>query len=243
MTVVGRSLSLIIHGGSKVGKSTLASTAPAPRLILDAEGGTKFLPQVQVRWDPRTGPPPVYDGTWETCVVIVHDFESVRMAYQWLASGQHTFASVILDSISEIQQRCIDAIAGIDQMKQTDWGELLRTVALLARQFRDLCDHPTKPLEAVVMVAMSRDHNGKWRPWVQGALGTALPYYFDVIGALYIGVGPDGITPQRQLLVEPHPLYEAGQRVQGRIGPVEVNPTIPMLLDKIYGPIPAPAPA
>jgi hypothetical protein len=238
MADVRRSLSLIIHGDSKAGKSTLAATAPAPRLILDAEGGTRFLPQTQVRWDPRQGPPPRYDGTWETCVVVVQDFYSVDLAYQWLVKGDHDFVSVIIDSISEVQQRCVDAIAGTDQMTQPMWGELLRTVALKCRQFRDLCEHPTKPLTAVVLVAMTRERNGKYRPWVQGALEVAMPYYFDVCGFLDVRMDESG-NPRRLLICGPSAMHEAGERVQGRIGPYEWDPTIPTMLDKIFGPVPA----
>lgn len=231
----GRSLSIIIHGDPKVGKTRLASTAPAPRLIFDAEAGTRFLPVRQVLWDPKQGPPPAHDETWDTCIVKVHDFHTMQIGYQWLASGQHPFVSVIIDSVSEVQQRSVDAIAGAEQMTTPNWGELLRTVALLCRQFRDLCEHPTKPLQAVVLVAMTRERNGKWRPWVQGALEVAMPYYFDVCGFLQV-VQDDAGQPRRVLICGPDPLHEAGERVQGRIGPYEWDPTITGLLDKIYGP-------
>lgn len=232
---VVRSLSMIIHGESKAGKSTLAATAPAPRLILDAEGGTKFIPGNKVYWNPEQGPPPRADGTWDTCIVIVRNAAVVQLAYQWLASGQHDFISVILDSISEVQQKVVDSIAGVQQMTTQMWGELLRTVALLCRQFRDLCDHPTKPIGTVILVAMTRERNGKFRPWVQGALEVAMPYYFDVVGFLSVVTDEQGQI-RRVLLIGPHPQYEAGERVQGKVGPYEWDPTVPALLDKIYGP-------
>jgi hypothetical protein len=84
-------LSILIHADSKVGKTTLAATAPPPLLILDAEGGSKFLPIRKHVWDPKAGGPPAHDGTWDACVVIVRDFETIRMVYQWLQSGQHQF--------------------------------------------------------------------------------------------------------------------------------------------------------
>jgi hypothetical protein len=43
MSQVHRSLTLMVYGESKVGKSTFAVTAPYPRLMLDVEGGHRFL--------------------------------------------------------------------------------------------------------------------------------------------------------------------------------------------------------
>jgi len=91
---------MVIYGGSKVGKTTFAATAPYPRLMLDIEGGHRFLPGVRY-WDPRREAPPVADGTWGTCVVVVSDYDIVLKAYEWLRSGQHQFKSLIIDSISE----------------------------------------------------------------------------------------------------------------------------------------------
>jgi hypothetical protein len=187
LTILRRRLSTIIHGDSKVGKSWLSDTSPAPRLCLDAEGGVDWTPSRKVEWDPFKEPPPVADGTWDTCVVRIHMYQTLDLVRQWLASGQHPFKSVSMDSVSEVQQRCIDAIAGMQQMRTQDWGERLRTISKLVREFRDYTLHPTNPLEAVVIVAMSRqDQNGKWRPDVQGQMYNKLPYYFDLIGYLFI---------------------------------------------------------
>lgn len=230
----GQSLSLLVHGASKVGKSWLGDTTPAPRLILDAEGGSRFTPSRKKVWNPLTEAVPVPDGTWDSCIVYVHDYQTVLRAYQWLASGQHPFESVVVDSISEVQQRCVDSIAGVDPMKTQDWGTLFRQVATLVRQFRDLVTHPTKPLRAVVLIAMTKDVNGKWRAHVQGQLATTLPYYLDVIGYLFVHKFEDG-TEMRRLLVSPHELYEAGERVGGRLGTVVDNPNVTSMLNTIFG--------
>jgi hypothetical protein len=243
MAVLARRLSAIIHGDSKVGKSWLGDTAPAPRLCLDAEGGVDWTPSRKIEWNPISERPPVYDGTWDTCVVRVHSYQTVEMARQWLASGQHPFKSVIVDSISEVQQRCIDAIAGTDQMKTQDWGELLRKMSSLVREFRDYTLHPTNPLQAVILIAMSKvTAAGKWVPSAQGQLGNNLPYYFDLIGYLFIqDIPPEsqvegGPTKLRRLLCAPHAQFEAGERLGGRLPEVVDSPNITAMLDVIYGP-------
>ena len=229
-----RSLSILVHGPSKVGKSWLGDSTPAPRLILDAEGGSRFTPSRKVVWDPVTQLPPENDGSWDTCIVYVKDYETVTRAFDQLNQGEHPFKSVVLDSISEIQQRCVDSIAGIDIMKIQDWGTLLRKVSDTVRRFRDLTTHATRPLNAVVLIAMTREVSGKWKPHVQGQLMTVLPYYMDVTGYLYLQKTDDG-NSLRRLLVSPHDQFEAGERVGGRLGAVVDNPSVSDMLDTIYG--------
>lgn len=226
---------MIVHGDSKVGKSWLGDTAPAPRLCLDAEGGVDWTPSRKTMWDPMAAPPPVNDGTWDTCIVRIHNFQILETVRQWIKSGQHPFKSVIMDSVSEVQQRCIDAIAGADPMRTQDWGELLRKMSVLVREFRDYTMHPTNPLEAVVIIAMSKqDQNGKWKPDAQGQLYNKLPYYYDLIGYLFIQTLDDG-TKLRRLLCEPHPQFEAGERLGGRLPGVVDDPNVVRMLDTIYG--------
>src|SRR5690606_13765966 len=132
----------------KAGKSTLAATAPYPRLMLDVESGHRFLP-INVRyWDPLREEPPVADGTWDTAVVPVLSYDTVLKAYEWLRLGRHQFRSVIIDSISEMQVKLVDQLVGTEQLKMQHWGELLRHMGTLLRDLRDLTMHPTNPLEA-----------------------------------------------------------------------------------------------
>lgn len=221
-----RRLTLLVHGFSGSGKSTLASTAPGPVLILDAESGSDYLGSDGdiVYWNPISEAPPKEDK-WKYCVVQVLTYEDVVKAYEWLASGDHPFNSVVLDSVSEIQQRCIDSIAGANQMKTQDWGELLRTVAGQIRKFRDLKSHPTKPLWAVVFVCMSQKIDGRQEPLVQGKLKEFLPYYVDACGWLYTEIDDFGVE-HRNLLLGPDPLYLAKERMAGRLPKILVDPDI-----------------
>jgi len=237
-----RALSILVHADTKVGKSTFGNTTPAPRLLLDVEAAYRFLPGVKVFWDPMKEAPPTYDGSWETCVVLVRDYSVMLRAYEWLASGQHPFRSVVIDSITELQVKCKDQITGMDiEMTQQRWGELLVHMERLIRGFRDLTEHPIHPIEAIVITAMTVMRDGKWRPYVQGALMTKLPYFLDVIGYLYVeAVVQDDPTAQpivsRKMLVVPHPQFEAGERVQGRLGDVVIDPSVPGMLTAVFGP-------
>lgn len=227
--------SIIVYGPAKCGKSYLSDTTPAPRLVLDAEMGSRFTPSKSVIWDPRKEKPPVPDGTWDTAIVPVHDYTTVLKAYEWLNSGQHPFKSVVIDSISEVQQRLADDLTGVNPMQLQDWGTMLRKASALVRQFRDLVEHPVRPIDAVVIIAMMReDNNGGKHPYVQGQLKTTLPYYVDVIAYL----GPVHLQDGgfvRRLLIGPTPGYETGERVAGRLGHYIDDADITDMLRKVRG--------
>ena len=149
------SLAICLQGEPGTGKSWLAATAPAYRLVLDAEGGSRFTPGKKTYWQPETGerPPepgkgrakpgpetadnPSIDLDWHTCIVQVRDFNSMKKALEWLEAGQHPFRSVIVDSITEMQKRVIDNVSGTLQPTQQDWGEVLRVTEDLVRKLRD----------------------------------------------------------------------------------------------------------
>lgn len=201
--------------------------------------GTRFLKSAKVTWDPQRHAPPDGDGSWETCVVHVRDYDVIKRVYQWLDSGKHPFRSVTLDSISEIQQRAIDSLVGTDQMKTQDWGNLLREVSAMVRRFRDLTNHPTNPLMSVLAIAMSNQVGDPpvWKPYVQGQLASRLPYYVDVCGYMFVDRDEEG-AETRRLLVAQHPQYEAGERVGGVLGQVVDDPNISTMIDQIFGPVP-----
>ena len=138
----------------------------------------------------------------------------------------------------------MDSIAGNEQMKMQQWGELLRHMGGLLRDLRDLTMHPTTPLEAVVLTAMSRvTQDGRHRPYLQGPLAIQAPYFYDILGALTVEsvVNPDPLQPPykvRRMYVERTADYEAGERVQGRLGSIveQQNLSIEEMLNTIFGP-------
>jgi hypothetical protein len=187
--------------------------------VLDAEAGSRFTPSSKKIWEPTSSPPPNPDGTWDTAIVPVRAFRDVQKTFEWLNSGKHPFRSVVIDSISEVQQRIIDDISGTSQMKQQDWGTLLRVSSDVIRKFRDLVTNPVKPLDAVVFIAMAaqRPGEGSWYPFMQGRLATTLPYYVDIVGYLAQSPTEEG-GMMRRLFIGTVPGYETGERVGGKLG-------------------------
>jgi hypothetical protein len=116
----------------------------------------------------------------------------------------------------------------------------------LLRDLRDLTMHPTAPLEAVVLTAMARPgQDGRARPYLQGQLAIQAPYFYDILGAITVETfpNPDPTQPAykaRRMYVERTPEYEAGERVQGRLGTIveQQHLGIEAMLDIVFGPKP-----
>lgn len=229
---MARSLTIVVHGESGVGKSWFGDTAPAPRLVLDAEGGNKFTPSKKTSWDATKEDPPEPDGSWDTCVTTIPNFQAMGMVYQWLNSGKHPFKSVVIDSLTEIQKKCMDSISGTNQPTQQDWGALLRQMESLVRMFRDLTLHQVKPLESVVIIAMTSNKDDKFRAHVQGQLGITLPYFVDVVGYMYTKVDEEGKST-RHMLVQPTDRFDAKDRTN-RLGQIVDEPNVETILDTVF---------
>jgi hypothetical protein len=249
-------LSLLVHAHSKVGKSTLTSTAPLPIIVLDAEGSWRFIKKrgfsgapLRVRtWNPMLTPPPRHNSTpenpagdWDVIHVTVREWQVLRKVYDWLTQSPHDFQSVVVDSISEVQRRCKANIAGTAQMQMQQWGELLTQMDSLIRSYRDLNLLPG-PVKCVVFVAETRLSNNKWRPYMQGQIDVSLPYWVDLCGYLYVEDELDPTSPVaggtrkvRKLLVGPHPQYESGERVQGALPDIVREPNIAEMMCTIFG--------
>lgn len=179
-------LAAVVHGESGAGKSFLGGTAPRPRLVLDAEGGSRFIRanKRKVKWNPLTEAPPVDDGTWDACVVDIFEWKQIDAALRWLQSGQHAFKSVIIDSLTEAQKRLVDEVAGTDQPTLQDWGTIGRHFEDIIRKFRDLQRHITNPVN-VIMLCLSHLRDNEVRPFLKGALELSLPAFVDVVGYLF----------------------------------------------------------
>lgn len=234
-----QSLSILIHGHPKAGKSTLSFTAPLPILVLDAEGSTKLIrklpdgtPVQRVYWDPTKTAPPIADGTWNVCIVQATNWQAIDFAYRHLQRGQHPFRSVSIDSITEVQRKCKENL-GVSDMEQRHWGKLLEGMDKLIRGIRDLCEVPTNPLEVSVFIAETVNKDGLWRPNMQGAVSTSMPYWVDFCTFLRQDKGKDGLM-YTELITAPVTGYITGRRGDNPIPAVIADPNIATIIDAVY---------
>ncbi len=229
----------LVHGAPGVGKTWLTQTSPAPRLVLDAEGGSRVpwrmvsgegKRQKKVVWNPAREEPPAV-GDWEVCYVAVQDFDVLKHTFNWLNTYDHPFRSVSLDSITEIQKRCKDLVSGTETLTERAWGDVLLKMEHTVRYYRDLVFHPKHPIEAVTFIALTDHRSGTNKPAIQGALSLSLPGFVDVEGYLFVTESGD-----RQMLINPREGYEAKDRTHVltlKYGASITNPDIEQMLDVI----------
>jgi hypothetical protein len=81
---------------------------------------------------------------------------------------------------------------------------------------------------------------------LQGQLAIQAPYFYDILGALSVEEfpNPDPTQPAfkaRRMYVERTAQYEAGERVQGRLGTIveQQHLGVETMLDIVFGPRPA----
>lgn len=201
------SLNILIHADSGHGKSWLAATAPGPILYIDVEGRSDYIRGNKVKWDPKKDIPAESDNADIITVVDLQKYQAMELVMQWLSSGKHPFKSVVIDSITELQERMMDSLVGAELPQQEHWGALLREMKRLIIRLKDLRRHPKNPILALVLVTGTQEKNNKQRALLQGQLATKIAYLVDVIGYLVRSV-TDG-TEIRKLYIKPYGPYEA----------------------------------
>jgi hypothetical protein len=87
-----------------------------------------------------------------------------------------------------------------------------------------------------------QDKDGRSRPYLQGQLAIQAPYFYDILGAITVETqaNPDPLQAPfkvRRMYVERTDSYEAGERVQGRLGKVveQQDLGIERMLDMVFG--------
>lgn len=202
----------LIHAESGAGKSWLLQSAPGPRLVLDAEGGSGFARRVladgstyvphQLEWDPHYDLP---DGITEDTTVIVHarDEDMVNLVTRCLQSGQHPFKTFGVDSLSDMQLTSKDLLTVASGKADTEpavWGRLLTKYINYCQTIRNLTTQANNPLECVVVLCGSElGKDGRFAPQVQGALAKRLAGYWDLFGYLEVAIDRDTGERTRRL--------------------------------------------
>lgn len=205
-------LSAVIHGESKVGKTELATTSPGRILYLDAEeGGMRYVQQPRITWDPLREDVPA-PGDWKICRVKIDNDLTLSTAIDFLERGQHSFNSVVWDSITEAQTYLKRAKSATYTLQQSDWGDLLARIEGYITRMRDAVSRQ-EDMCSLVVIAQSapRDSDGRMAPTVQGAMKNKLAYKLDITGYLFTAVDEAG-ERRRGLRIEESREAVAGAR-------------------------------
>lgn len=219
------SLSFLVHGAPKSGKTTFLGTAQDdartfPMAFLNFESGESSLSGLDID---------VFD------IRSQRDFDEV---YGQLASAKSPYLSVGFDSVTEVQiafmLEILDAPgmrSDPDQLAQQDWGLVLTKMRRVVRKFVKML-----PVH-VFMTALTADKTvpriGSVRaPSVQGQFANELPGIVDGIGYINVEEFEDG--PHRVLVLDDKKLSAGVRTPWGQEVPEEIiDPTVTRLLDAL----------
>lgn len=198
------------------GKTKLCSTAPAP-IILSAESGLLSLKKFKIPVITITGIDDLYD------------------AYRWVTGAKEAnqFATVCLDSISEIGEVVLANAKKTTKDPRQAYGELIEKMQTLIRAFRDL--QGKHVFFAAKQEPVKDEMSGviKYGPSMPGSkLGPQLPYFFDEVFCIRIGKTPQGDS-YRYLQTQPDLQFIAKDR-SGALDMME-PPDLSVIFNKILG--------
>lgn len=185
----------LIYGRAGMGKTTLASTVEAP-LIISAEGGLLSVRRFKLP------------------VVEVASVKDVYAVYDWAkrAPEARNFATLFLDSLSEILEVVLAAAKRGRNDPRQAYGQLIDEGVPLIRAFRDL------PRFNVIMTSKEyqlRDQFGggnRITPRTPGqSLGIDIPYMYDLVARAATATTPEGQT-YHYLQCRPDNVVEAKDR-------------------------------
>lgn len=152
------------------------------------------------------------------------------------------YRTVIVDSLTEVEQYCMMQLLGIgdatkldDEVAGAEWKEYKvqhTMVQRLVRSFRDL------PMHVLFTAARAyREDELKrslYSPQMTGKLAGQVQGFMDMVGYLVMGNAPDeeSIAPRR-MYIQPSPRYDAKSRFSRYRRPYFDNPTIGGILHAV----------
>jgi phage nucleotide-binding protein len=214
-TLSANGVKLLVYGQAGAGKTSLIRTLPEP-IVLSAEGGLLSIQDADLPF------------------IEVTSMDDLREAYEWVAGSDEAkaFASVALDSISEVAEVVLQYELKRNKDGRAAYGELNSTMNELIRAFRDL---PGKHVYMSAKLEKSQDEMGRmlYNPGMPGkSLTQGLPYFFDEVLALRVEKDADGNT-QRALMCDSDGLWAAKDR-SGKLDAWEA-PDLGAIIAKIGG--------
>jgi hypothetical protein len=142
VSLLPKTLSMVVYGRSGTGKTTFSASFPKPLLLLDMrEDGTDSIADRK-----------------EVSVARVETWEEFEQLYWYLKSDKHKFNSAVIDTVTELQDMAIAHVAGDREpdevLSQRVWGQAAGLLKTWLLNYRDLTN--SGHLEALCIVAHDR---------------------------------------------------------------------------------------
>jgi phage nucleotide-binding protein len=222
-------LKVLVYGRNGMGKTRFACTAPKCLVVDVAEKGTKSVRTYK-----------------DVDVYPARSWREVVWAYWFLKAGGHEYESVVLDTITGMQNVCMvevlkeagdrDPTKDPKTASMRDWGKLAQLMKEQLLNFRNLPMH-------VIFTAQERTYDNEEEERLErvpdlspGSRATATACV-DIIGRIYrkerrwaAKGGKEKVKWETRMLVGPHDDYVTKDRT-GVLGRIVVEPSIPNILE------------
>lgn len=193
---------VVLFGGSGVGKTKLAETAPEP-IILSAEDGLLSLRKSKVPY------------------IDISNYKNLVEAYTWLtqSSEARRYQTYYLDSLSEVAEVVLS-----EELKKTNdprraYGETQQQMYRLIRSVRDI-PNKHKVMVAKEMMVDSGTQKCAVAIMPSEKLQAQLPYFFDLVLHMYVGMNPANGQSFRAIHTSSSASWNAKDR-SGNLDPIE----------------------
>jgi phage nucleotide-binding protein len=183
-----KTVNILIYGKSGVGKTMLMGSADAvpwmrKMLVIDVEGGAMSLSHSYPNVD----------------IVRVTDWDDVQEIYDFLYAGNHDYATVGIDSLTEMQKLNMSQVLANRIMEREAkgdtqdpdvpdmraWGKNIEQMRRFVRAFRDL------PMNCIFTALVKEDKNSRTaviekKPSLSGKLADEVAGFLDIVVYYYM---------------------------------------------------------
>lgn len=159
----------LVYGASGSGKTSFAGTAKNS-IFLSAEGGLLSIANLSPNY------------------IEIKSKNDLIEAYMYLKTKPHNFDTVIIDSITEINDIIkleIEKKKG-KPMEIKDWSALQKEIKQQFRAFRDLPMHTIFIAQEMIESKDEDDTVAKRVPALNGKSSTEIAYFMDIVGYVFV---------------------------------------------------------
>jgi len=176
-------LKVLIYGKSGTGKTHLGSTAPSPIFASAEEGLLGTSRESKISY---------------ATITSVKDLQDL---FDFLKKGEHSFKTVVLDSISEINEIIKDKLEKDNNrpIQRADWMKVQKDIKAVFKSFKGLDMNVIIIAQEKIVSDGEEGTISQILPSLNGKSSTDIAYSMDVVGYCYID--PDG---NYQVTTKPH---------------------------------------